>query len=185
MSSWLFNMKILFFKLTTPIQKLMQKIAPPESRMTFEHVEQFIKLAEPGDLLSSRESLHFTANFIKGFWKHSAIIAKKDGRLVVVEAIGKGVQVVDLIEWLYKKDHAKLQRRKGYAPEKREACGDWALQQAGKKYDYEFSGDDVAFYCSELAADALDIPLSGILEPTELTKMHDYLEDIYDTTLGF
>lgn len=167
----------------TPVQKIMQKIAPPEPLMNAFHVDNIIMKSKPGDVLSSRESLHFTANFIKGFWKHSAIIAHdpKTSEVYVVEAIGKGVQKVPIYEWLYKKDFVKLQRRKNYDDQKRYSCGVWALEQVGKQYDFEFNKDDKTFYCSELAADALDIPLNGILEPSELAAMHEYLEDIYDS----
>jgi uncharacterized protein YycO len=173
----------IFFWLTTPIQKFMQKVAPPEPMISASAVAAISGIALPGDVLSSRESLHLTANFIKGFWKHSAIVGRDPNTkwLIVIEAVGNGVQVVDLIEWLYKKDYVKLQRRLNYTPEKREECAMWAFNQKGLQYDYEFSKDDKAFYCSELVADALDIPLNGIIEPTELTEMKEYVHDLFDS----
>lgn len=172
-------------KILTPIQKLMQKIGPPEPSMTKKQVDEILFLAGPGKVLHSRERLHLTYNFIKGFWKHSAIIARhpETGELVVVEAVGSGVQWVPIEEWLYKKSFVMMQEREGYEQEQLDDCGAWAFDQCGKKYDYEFSGDDKEFYCSELAADALDIKLDGILEPTELSERKE-LRTIYDSRKG-
>lgn len=163
----------------------MQKIGPPEPKMTKKQVDNILFLASPGKVLHSKEAMHFTYNFIKGFWKHSAIIARhpETGDLVVVEAVGSGVQWVDLTEWLYKKSYVLLQERQGYEQEKLDDCAAWAFDQCGKKYDYEFSQDQNEFYCSELAADALDIKLDGIIEPTELSERKELLT-IYDSRVG-
>lgn len=161
----------------------MQKLGKPETKITEGQVHSIMTLADEGMALFSYETLRFTSFFIKGKWKHAAIVAIDDhGKLWVVEAVGKGVQKVPLEEWLYKKDAIRLADRIGYDRTKRRAASVWSFAQIGKDYDYEFSKDDKDFYCSELTADALDIPVNGIIEPTELAEMSEYLKVLYDTT---
>ena len=171
-----------FFWLVTPLQRLMQKIGKPETRITEKQVHDIMSLADEGMAVFSYETLRITSFFIKGVWKHAAIIAIDDfGKFWVVEAVGKGVQKVPIEEWLYKKDDVMLADRIGYDRPKRRASSIWSFKQVGKDYDYEFSQDDEDFYCSELTADALDIPVNGIIEPTELANMLEYLQPLYDT----
>lgn len=172
-----------FFWLVTPIQRLMQKIGKPETKITEGQVHAIMSIADEGMALFSYETLRITSFFIKGIWKHAAIIAIDDfGKFWVVEAVGKGVQKVPIEEWLYKKDAVMLADRLGFDRKKRSDSSIWSFAQIGKEYDYEFSKDDKDFYCSELTADALDIPVKGIIEPTELANMSEYLKPLYDTT---
>lgn len=173
----------LFLWLFIPIQKLLQKIAKPEAKINQKDVDSIMSVVDEGMAIFSYESLHSTAIFIKGKWKHAAIIVIDEfGKFFVVEAVGEGVQKVPLVEWLFKKDAVLLADRLGYDRKKRKASSSWAIEQIGKKYDYVFSKNDKEFYCSELTADALDIPVVGIIEPTELSNMSDFLIHIYDSS---
>ena len=159
----------------------MQKIKKPEPRMTYKEVCEIVLLIESGDVLLSYESWHFTSMFIPGKWDHAAVVFERFIDLSVIEAIGEGVQRVELTEWLYKKDHVMVLRRKNKTKKERAESGSWANDQVGKKYDYQFSKDDATFYCSELSMDAHDVPVDGIIEPSEIPLLAEYFDVIYST----
>lgn len=176
-------MKKLFFFLTIPIQKLMQKLAAPDTQITYKDVNKIHALASSGKVLFSSESLHFTSFFIKGKWKHSAMVAfDKELGLVAIEAINGGVQKKELVEWLYDKDKVMIGERIGFTQEQELKAGEFALAQVKprSRYDYLFTKDNDDWYCSELSADALQIDYEGIIEPTELAE-HKLIRPLYES----
>jgi len=183
------KMKHFLFLITTPIQKVMQIIKAPESGMTWEKAKNIIEKTEGGDVLLSYEKWHFTSLFIPGFWTHASIFNDKDilshelKDKFVVEAVGTGVREVELLEWLFAKKEVAILRRRNKNKYERIEFGAWAAKQIGAEYDYEFSKDKKKFYCSELAADATDVPIDDIVTPDELSNMDLFYETIYSSRL--
>lgn len=147
-------MRRWLLQLSVPIQKLMQKMHPPERMISYKFVKTFTYVdwdanLQDGDVLLSREKWHFTNIFIPGFWSHAAVFASGG----VFEAVGEGVGEVDLFEWLYKKDYVMILRPTFLGDRARVAM--FVLKQKGKPYDFKFSSGIKAWYCSELVYKAL------------------------------
>lgn len=124
----------------------MQHLGKPEPRMQKPQVDAIMARCRVGDILLSHEDLRLTSSFIRGYYDHAAIIGPNN---TVIEAIGKGVQQVDLAQWLYQKDDVALVKVDcGDVTAK--AAGENALQYLGRKYDYLFRLSADVIYCSEL-----------------------------------
>lgn len=137
-------LRLWLLRLSIPIQKLMQKMHPPEPLIGWDFVAEVTMSIEPGDVLLSRERLHLTNLFIPGFWSHAAIWEGS----YVIEAIGSGVRASGLQEFLYKKDWVMVLRANFLAST--EPVTRFAWFQVGLPYDYEFGSKVKAWYCSEL-----------------------------------
>ncbi len=141
------KIKTIILKFLTPFQKLLQNISKKEPMMTREQVNEILNLINEGDILLSYESGRFTSPFIKGYYKHAAIISSK---LTVVEAVGSGVREVDLEEWLFDKDSVALIRPFYENKTINKIAAATSLYYIGKPYDYSFTLVDERVYCSEL-----------------------------------
>lgn len=135
-----------FLKLMEPIQKIMQSLGKPESKMTRLAVDGFLAVAEEGDILLSYESLRLTSLFIKGNYDHAVILSSKR---TIVEAVNPTVHEVDFEEWLFKKDKVILLRPRAEKYTRQLAAAN-SLSFKEYKYDYSFSLKDKRVYCSEL-----------------------------------
>jgi len=150
------TIKAKLFSLLKPVQKLMQRLGAREKVITAFHVNQILSMVKPGDILLSYEAQRFTSVFIPGKWDHASIVTE---RLDVMEAVGDfyikgenkgGVRRVQLIEWLYKKDHVSLIRPLFEDPLINFKAGENANRYEGEGYDYSFSLNNETIYCSEL-----------------------------------
>jgi uncharacterized protein YycO len=141
------KVKRTFLILLTPIQKIMQKIGRKEPLMTYDQTLEIISLAKEGDILLSYESQRLTSSFIKGYYKHAAIISSK---MTVVEAVGTGVREVELIEWILDKDSVALIRPLYDSNIINKQAAATSLYYLGFGYDFSFSLVDQRVYCSEL-----------------------------------
>jgi uncharacterized protein YycO len=145
--------KIKHFVLT--IQKFFQGIGNKESTMTTGSAVEILNLAQAGDILVAYERGRPTSAFIKGEYKHAAMISDL---MTVVDAIGDyyidkknygGVRESDLLRWLYQMDKVALIRPN--APQYiRTAAGKSARTFIGIAYDYIFNYGSEKIYCSEL-----------------------------------
>lgn len=138
-----------------PIQKYLQGIGNRESTMTTEAAVQILNLVKSGDILLSYESGRATSRFIKGDYKHAAMLSNN---LTVIDAVGDkyignvnvgGVRECDLLRWLYQMDKVALIRPN--LPEYlRHAAGEQSRSFIGINYDYTFKFGAETIYCSEL-----------------------------------
>jgi uncharacterized protein YycO len=144
------KLRTLILNLSVPIQKQMQKLHPPYPQTTIKMAEDAMLSMQDGDIVLSREAWHFTNYFVPGFWGHAAIY----GQGQVVEAVAPSVQVVDWRDWVMTKHSWCVVRPLQADPSSGRHAFNWAMSKLGALYDYDFSGDNKLFYCSELAFDA-------------------------------
>ncbi len=87
----------------------------------------------------------------KSDYSHCGLVAQKDGKWVVVEAIGP-VREIPLTEWIHngRKDGFAAYRLKGPYAAKADAFVKAAYKFMGKPYDIRYRLDDEKIYCSEL-----------------------------------
>lgn len=125
----------------------MQKLGRSEPLMDRKSVDVALQIIKEGDILLSYEKQRFTSLFIKGKYKHAAIVSPK---LTVIEAVGEGVREVDLEEWLFLMDSVAIVRPEfnNHTINYLASCN--AMTYIGRKYDYTFSSGNDEIYCSEL-----------------------------------
>ena len=117
----------------------------------------------------------FTNLFIRGKYKHAAIIIK-DG-LSVVEATTHGVRETDLTKFLETKSSYKVFRPIGYSQHEKDIVESIMYDYIGRPYDWLFFWEDRSLYCSELVATVFNrvrkdcFKLNDrIIEPSELLE---------------
>lgn len=172
----------------------MQKLGNPEPRLSVAFTNQAKKIIRTGDILLSHENLKLTNLFVPGYWGHAAMY--KHGK--VIEAIGdysylgkkyNGVRLEDYYRWCYQKDSAVLLRPKFSHHYINSLAAHYAAEQVLKPYDYGFSPNTKAFYCSELCTYAYDEAMKdfGLASPFVLRKQFGVLtstpQDFYDSGL--
>lgn len=141
------DMRARFLKTISPLTIFFGKIQSPESEMPDMSYEKLVSVINPGDVLLSRRTYSLSNIGIPGFYKHAVLYV---GNGKIIEAIGKGVQEVSLARWIYTYDHAICLRPLFASKEGIDGACSFAINQRGKKYDYEFSPGIQSFYCSEL-----------------------------------
>jgi len=95
-------------------------------------------------------------DLIPGYWTHVGVVAAYDpqeGWLVVEALPGRGVVLTPLSQFLSRYPTVALAHVDA-APGERQAAAQFALQQLGKPYDYNYLTKEAigpSYYCSELA----------------------------------
>lgn len=147
-----------------PLSYLVGKVSfhPGPYKVTDSDYERFLKALRPGDVLISKTCGHLSNVFIAGKYKHCAIYI---GEGLIVEAIGSGVRVNTLEDFMTTKDGVMALRPKFLNAEESQKVADVVLSVAQRprdkrKYDYFFEGDG-AFYCAELFVFALHAVLGA------------------------
>lgn len=146
------SLRSILLKISYPILKVLGKLEVPNRKFTGKHLSEIGKVTDRGSVLLTRKRFNFlNLTFIPNFWTHAAIyVGQVDGVPSVVEAIGAGVVVTPLVEFLFNKDYVSAYNPKFADPDQMWEAADEALKLVGSKYDYEFKGGNPAFYCSEV-----------------------------------
>jgi uncharacterized protein YycO len=147
-----------------PILKWLSEIYP-ERLVNADFVKEVLSKIQPGDVLVTRENMVMTNFFIPGFWTH-ALIYVGDG--MIVEATGIGVHTTPLEKLLYSKDHVAVLRPKFADAVQCALAVNEAKSLEGDPYDYDFTGDNRAFYCAEVIWYAYDQAMKPA--PSPFTK---------------
>jgi len=93
-------------------------------------------------------------------WSHCGVLIQRQGRWIVVEAIGE-VRETPLKDWIVRGRDGRFAafRVKGLSPSDRERVKAALAEFIGRPYDFSYAPDDRAIYCSELAYKAYDTAL--------------------------
>lgn len=112
----------------------------------------------PGDFLLVKTYGELTNLVIPGELKHGAIYA---GENRIVEALGAGVVLTDLMDFSFSKDEIVIVRPLFCDSRVALNAAQWALLQQGTPYDYEFRSNNKFFYCFELGFAAYREAMNG------------------------
>lgn len=148
----------LILRIVYPILKGLGEMYP-ERTVTLDFVTQVKALLQPGDVFITRENMCFTNLLIPGFYTHAAIYT---GNGFITEATGIGVHQVPVEKFLFEKDHVMLLRAKFTDADHAASAANIAKSLQGDPYDFDFTGDNTAFYCAEVVWYAYD----AILNPS-------------------
>jgi len=146
-----------------PVTELLGNIHMPFSikAVTDDEVEAACAAMTPGMVFVTRTDGQLDNIAIPGFWSHCAMATDS---LHIVEATGLGVHATNIYDFLLRKDYAVLLRPKFATPDQMLVAAQFAVDQIGAKYDYNFlavqeteaeiaagkSPGQRAFYCSKL-----------------------------------
>ena len=165
--------RYIIMKLAYPFLRLIGKIHMPYSHKKMSGTDYYVvkERLKKGHVFITVTYGELTNKIIPGKWSHGAIYAGIiDGIPQVVEAVGIGVVVRPLVDFLLEKDLVRVLEPTFCSDAQMALAADEAIKQAesGAVYDYEFvfsippknisSGDAVkyvkvshhAFYCVEL-----------------------------------
>lgn len=111
---------------------------------------EFMALFRPGYWIASKTYGELSNPLIPGAMKHGALCVMHYGHPAVVEAIGKGVVVSDILDFFFKKDEIELYSPRFATDEDLDGIARYAKSLIGRPYDYSFASGNRAFYCFEL-----------------------------------
>ena len=115
-------------------------------------------ILQVGDVLVTKTHGELSNLLIPGHWSHAMIYI---GNGLVVEAVGKGVVRNPLASAVLSKDEICILSPMFATEEQKEMAAAFAENQVGFPYDYDFKGNNQAFYCSELIYAAYNEATNG------------------------
>ena len=136
-------------KILYPITVWVGNQRMPFSKKLITGVEyyQIHPLLSPGIIFLTRTRGELSNILNPGFWKHGAMYL---GDNQVIEALGCGVVIKDLISFLLSKDYVAVLAAKFATDEEMFEASKIAKTWEGSQYDYWFEMDDKVFYCYEV-----------------------------------
>lgn len=139
-------------KTIKPVVMFLGKVHMPFSikRITGEDYYKLRFGIEPGCIILTTTYGEFSNLINPGKTKHAALYIGGGKIKHVIEAVGTGVIKKDLVTFLLSKDEIIVLKPKQYTNEEVEDAIDNAYSYIGQPYDYVFSLDNGAKYCSEL-----------------------------------
>lgn len=161
---------MLFQKITRFLLKVMvpitewvgrQHLPFTVKRITGRDFFEIQKALLPGDVLCTKVLGALSNLLIPGEYKHAAIYV---GNNRVIEALGRGVCITDLVSFCMSKDFIIVRRPLFCNSREAEIAVSYAHTAVGKPYDYLFvfdMGENKAFYCSEVIWWSYEKALAG------------------------
>lgn len=155
--------RLAILNFARPVTEILGNIHMPFSikMVGDEEVDEACALMTPGMVFVTRTNGQLDNIAIPGFWSHAAQVSDRSH---VVEATGRGVHASNIYDFLLRKDYAVLLRPKFASPDQMLVAAQFAVDQIGAKYDYNFldvaageaeiaagkAVDQRVFYCSKL-----------------------------------
>lgn len=141
-----YRMRMVFYPVLFISNKINWRFGRPFKCEAMD-VETIRHLFQPGMIILSHKEFEFTNLFIRGHWKHSAIIIDSD---MLIEATGKGVALKSIDEFLTEVDDYVILRPTFCDAILMEETCRYVRRVVGYPYNYAFLHGIRAFYCSEL-----------------------------------
>jgi len=110
-------------------------------------IRQILNEVQSGDILLTRHAGYLSSIFGPGYWGHAGIYV---GENIMVEATGKGVKTIDILDFCRADGLTLLRTKLSYTQQEAAARKATSLAQMGLEYDYEFESGDNEYYCTEL-----------------------------------
>lgn len=143
-------------------------------KVTGYHYFLFRDLIEVGTVLLTKTEGEFSnyINPVSKDIKHGGLyIGQIDGIPTVIEALGKGVKLTDLVSFLTSKDRVIGLKPSFINETDKVFIPTEANKLVGLPYDYYFKSDNKKFYCFELIVNIFkSVKPSVILEKEEIVK---------------
>lgn len=130
-------------------------------------VETIRHLLQPGMVILSHKEFEFTNWFIRGYWKHSAIIIDHE---MLIEATSKGVGLKRIEEFITEVDDYVILRPTFCDSALMEETCRYVRRVVGYPYNYTFLHGMKAFYCSELIYWAYRLACSHLPQRREMEQ---------------
>ena len=141
----------IILKITYPILKLGSKIHIPKRKITGKFYHKVLSSIKPGDIIVTRSRFNIPNLYVPGYYTHAALyMGIVDGAPTIIEAAVEGVRLLELSEFLFCKDYAKVLRVNGVEDYEIDKLLMSVSLQIGKPYDWGINSNVEAFYCSEL-----------------------------------
>lgn len=123
---------------------------PPHERLIrASTIKEMMAVVREGDVILAYSRGEFTNYFIKGDFKHAAMYV---GKGEIIQAIGKGVTLIDFEDFCASKDRIAILRPNFCDDGTCRIAAMNAKSQLGKPFDYYFEIGSEAYYCAELIA---------------------------------
>ena len=148
-------------KMLYPLTVLIGKAHMPFSKKKITGVEyyQIEKLLLPGMVFMTKTRGELSNIVNPGFWKHGAMYV---GEGLVIEALGRGVVIRDLVTFLTSKDFVAVLKPKFATESEMKMAAEKSREWEGALYDYWFEMNDKAFYCYEVIYRSYKVTLEGL-----------------------
>jgi len=130
-----------------------------KKKITAKHYREAKDCLKPGYVMLGKRHGEASNLLIPGYWPHAAIYV---GANQVVEAVGEGVRITDLIDFMLSRDEVAIFKPTFAEENILKLAAEWARQQVGKPYDFRFEMNNLAFYCAEIVYDAFSMFISNL-----------------------
>ena len=152
------NIKFYDYLLTLlkPLIIFFGKIGLPKRKFTGEHYFKYRDKINVGNIFLTKTDYEFSNLLNPCSIKHGAVYVgsiKNDEVKYVLEAVGKGVVLTDLVTFLTTKDLVICIEYKSSLKNSFNGLSKFVELVKGTPYDYLFNQDGKSFYCYELCAD--------------------------------
>lgn len=145
------RLRIWFLNFIHPFLVISGKIELPHNLVTGDEYFAALNLIKIGDVLCSRHRFAFTNMIIPGFFKHVAMyVGVINGKPTVIEAIGTGVRLKTLAEFMLTKDYVIITRGAFVTEQIANKAVEKGSEIIGLPYDYELRSGNKTFYCAEV-----------------------------------
>jgi len=119
------------------------------------HTRRAINVLKPGDIVQRKYKRYLDGFFIPGEFSHTGVYI---GDGIVIHAVAEGIVEEDIIDFLRCDDFRILTVTRAYDRKRAvKRCKKWL----GTPYDFDFTSNNEAIYCHELAAlayEELEVP---------------------------
>lgn len=120
---------------------------PDVHRVRGKDVRQVMECVQPGDILLRRFDGYINTVFTPGFWGHAGLSV---GDNQVIHAVSTGTITDDILDFCRTDAVAVLEPLLTHYEKRRAVHQAKAFAREGIPYDYAFSSDNIALYCTEL-----------------------------------